>query len=464
MRAKGPLTIQTALCLAIAVTLASTMLGAGALFEYQLHRSRLAAHELHAASLAEVYAAQLIPVLQAGTGKEVATFVEQVRWPKGVRFMAVIDADGRLLAVRGEDSILKQYLDLPPDLRPVHRSTFLSMADPIGKSSSGLVLAAMPIRSSSPDSVLGTALCAVTTPAGTPFTTRQSWHFFAGLAVVATAGFLLGSMYLHRNVVRPLLLLSRRAGKAGSPNIPANLPSHLPGEIGELAKTLADLEMDLEQWRERSDRLQHDFAARVQSETARITRELRRTERKAWTDPLTRLSNRRMLDDKLAEIFDTSTRAGDDLAVVMIDVDNFKPLNDTLGHKAGDDLLRFTGDLLRQSVREEDLAIRYGGDEFLLILPGASAGDARMIAERTVRLFAQQTRLIRIEPKPSMSAGIASFGAHHPSSPQHLLEMADAALYAAKDAGKSQVAVYHNGCTATRANERRRFSGTGGNA
>ncbi len=460
MKTKRPLTIQTALCLAIAVTLASTMLGAGALFEYHLHRSRLAAHQLHAASLAEAYAAQLAPILQAGTGKDVAAFVEQVRWPSGVRFLAVLDTEGRLQTVRGEDSILRQYLDLPPSRRPISRPTFLSLPDPIGKSSAGLVLAAMPIRSSGPNSVLGTSLCAVTTPA-TPFTARQSWHFFAGLVAVATAGFLLGSLYLHRNVVRPLLLLSRRTGKPGSPNIPANFPKHLPGEIGALAKTLADLETDLEQWRARSDRLQHDFAARVQSETARITRELRRTERKAWTDPLTRLSNRQMLDDKLAEIFEANTRSGDDLAVIMIDLDNFKPLNDTLGHKAGDDLLRFTGDLLRQSVREEDLAIRYGGDEFLLILPGASAGDAQVIAERTVRLFAQQTKLIPIQPRPSMSAGIASFAAHRPASSQHLLEMADAALYAAKDAGKSQVAVYRHGCAPARATQRPQFSNTG---
>ena len=442
MHEKRPLSIQTALCLAIAVTVASTVLGAGALFEYQLHRARMVVHNLRAATLAEAYAAQMLPYLQGRTAKETSDFVEQIPRPTGVCFLAAIDTEGRILGLRGPDSVLKSYLDMPEDRRPANKPCLFSMPDPFSGSADTLELAAMPIMVPDSGRVLGTVLCAAAPIPNSLFTSRQAWPFFLGLALIALIGFVLGSLYLHHSVVKPLVLLSTRSGKPGSSHVPAAILDHLPGEIGDLARTLAELQADVEQWRQRNDRLQHDFAARIQSETARMTRELRRTERKAWTDPLTRLGNRRLLDDKLIDIFESRKRTGDDLAMIMIDIDNFKTLNDTMGHKAGDDLLKFIGDLLRQCVREEDLAIRCGGDEFLLILPGASAAEARVIAERTVRLFAQQTRLLRVNPRPSMSAGVASYREHRPATPEALQAMADAALYAAKHAGKSQVLLF----------------------
>ena len=335
------------------------------------------AHRLRTATLAEAYAAQLVPYLQARTAQETAEFIEQMPRPSGVRFLAAIDVDGNTLGLRGPESLLKSYLDLPPAKRPISHLNMLSVPDPLGNAAGRLELAAAPITVPDTGQVLGTALCAAARVSNSAFTTRQAWPFFVGLAAIAIVGFILGSLYLHHSVVKPLLLLTRRSGKPGPTHVPPALISRLPDELGDLAKTMVDLQTDVEQWRQRSDRLQHDFAARIQSETARMTRELRRTERKAWTDPLTRLGNRRLLEDKLADIFESRKRSGDDLAMVMMDVDNFKPLNDTLGHKAGDDLLKFIGDLLRQCVREEDLAIRFGGDEFLLILPGASAAEAR---------------------------------------------------------------------------------------
>jgi len=126
----------------------------------------------------------------------------------------------------------------------------------------------------------------------------------------------------------------------------------------------------------------------------------------------------------------------------MLDIDYFKTLNDTLGHRAGDHLLEFTGDLLRQCLRPQDLAVRYGGDEFVLILPAVTAKDARTIAERTVRLFAQQARLLEVNPKPSMSGGVASLWQHEPETPEGLLAIADEALYLSKRSGKSCVHIY----------------------
>jgi len=180
----------------------------------------------------------------------------------------------------------------------------------------------------------------------------------------------------------------------------------------------------------------------VDSQKADITRELHQAQRKAWTDPLTRLGNRLLLEDKLDGIFAQKKQTRQDLVFVMYDVDNFKMLNDTLGHQAGDELLKFMGELLKQCVRKEDLAVRYGGDEFILVLPGVAMANAQSIAERTVRLFSQQANLLAVSPKPTISAGIASLADHQPASADELMRMADKALYAAKNAGKFTVAIH----------------------
>jgi len=193
--------------------------------------------------------------------------------------------------------------------------------------------------------------------------------------------------------------------------------------------------------RVRASQLERLADTRIAAETKRMARELRQVEKKIATDPLTNLGNRQLLMDRFAEVVETQKRAGQDLSVILIDVDHFKEVNDTLGHKAGDELLVFVGELLQQCLREHDIAVRYGGDEFLLILPSVSLTNAAAVAERTLRLFAQQARVLSVQPKPSMSAGVASLIAHLPSSAEELLEMADHALYEAKKAGKSQVRV-----------------------
>jgi diguanylate cyclase (GGDEF)-like protein len=101
--------------------------------------------------------------------------------------------------------------------------------------------------------------------------------------------------------------------------------------------------------------------------------------------------------------------------------------------------LSFTGELLKQSVREHDLAIRYGGDEFVLILPSVATGDAMRVAERAVLLFNQQARLLSTDVRAGLSAGVASLAEHKPGGADELLELADAALYEAKRAGKGCV-------------------------
>ncbi len=190
-------------------------------------------------------------------------------------------------------------------------------------------------------------------------------------------------------------------------------------------------------------------ARRVEQETRRqiLHRELgfdlklRRARDEATTDPLTRTRNRGYLESELEPVFNRQRELNAPLSAVMIDIDNFKRYNDAHGHQVGDSLLRFAGSLLRGGIRPTDHAIRYGGDEFLLLLPDTEAQTAAAIAERLIKLFGQYVGQQGKDTCVSMSAGVASIPDDTCESGAMLVARADAALYAAKASGKNSVAV-----------------------
>jgi len=267
-------------------------------------------------------------------------------------------------------------------------------------------------------------------------------RFFLGLAAIAACGLAMGFLLLKRMVADPLRRLTENSRRSDATGAAARLPINRTDEIGQLARIVSGLHGDLDSWRSRVEDLERSLDDRVAAETRRLTLELKRAQREIWTDPLTRLGNRRLLDEKFDEIFSAQKSMGQELAVVMVDLDHFKALNDLRGHDAGDEILRFSGELLRQGLRDQDLAIRCGGDEFVLILPGVPQEQARAVAARTIALFAQRTRALGVQPPPTMSAGIATLRGHHPPDAQSLLQMADQALYEAKRQGKGRVAVF----------------------
>lgn len=157
-------------------------------------------------------------------------------------------------------------------------------------------------------------------------------------------------------------------------------------------------------------------------------------------DPLTGLFNRRYMEETLDREVSRAEREGGSLAVVLLDIDRFKAFNDTFGHEAGDAVLAALGALLRGALRGGDVACRYGGEEFVLILPGASLADAQRRAEeireaiRTLPVFQGGRALGPIR----CSMGVAGFP-EHGTPGAVLLRAADAALYRAKREGRDQI-------------------------
>ena len=159
-------------------------------------------------------------------------------------------------------------------------------------------------------------------------------------------------------------------------------------------------------------------------------------------DALTGLYNRRYLEEILEREVRRATRASQSLGVLMIDLDHFKNFNDTYGHDAGDAVLRETGASLTKGIRAEDFVCRFGGEEFVVILPTANVEAACARAER-LRLKMKELTVLHQGKSMGMltiSVGVAVFP-EHGSSPKELMAAADAALYEAKRNGRDQIAV-----------------------
>ena len=158
-------------------------------------------------------------------------------------------------------------------------------------------------------------------------------------------------------------------------------------------------------------------------------------------DPLTGLFNRRYLDESLERELSRAKRDGLPLSLLMVDIDCFKKLNDSYGHQAGDEVLKRLGDLLSRGARGGDLPCRYGGEEFLLVLPTMSLESAVERADQWRVAFAgERVEFADQALSATLSVGVASFP-DHGATRDELIRAADQALYAAKNAGRNQVVV-----------------------
>lgn len=180
--------------------------------------------------------------------------------------------------------------------------------------------------------------------------------------------------------------------------------------------------------------------AKVNQEIDRLQREMRHLRKTATTDPLSQLANRALLSQQLPLYLRHAQMQGSDLSCLMIDVDNFKSLNDSRGHQVGDELIRFIGELLSAATRAEDLVCRYGGDEFVMLLPDCSAKDAAAVAERIRRMFVSEAR--RFKVNLGMSIGVASIAAGDGATPEDLIKRADDSAYRAKQGGRNHVVAW----------------------
>ena len=183
--------------------------------------------------------------------------------------------------------------------------------------------------------------------------------------------------------------------------------------------------------------------AEVRNKNAQLEKSLEMVEKLAATDPLTGLYNRRHFSRVLEQLYAESERTDCDLSCVMIDLDGYKLLNDTHGHVVGDQLLVLAGKVILANLRKMDVAARYGGDEFVLLLPHATAEEAHGVVQRIAKEYRQGSALVLSRNEGvTMSMGIASRRGNRPAGADPLVALADAALYRAKAAGRNCAVTY----------------------
>ncbi len=164
----------------------------------------------------------------------------------------------------------------------------------------------------------------------------------------------------------------------------------------------------------------------------------------AIRDCMTGLYSRRYLDETLQREVATVNRGSGYLSLVMLDIDNFKNINDSFGHKTGDVILQNLGRLLQEQTRSSDIACRYGGEEFVLVMPGSRVENAYQLVEQlrlafgNIKVTCGETTL-----QATFSAGIAVYPVHAVTADE-LLPLADHALYQAKTAGRNCVKIYES--------------------
>ncbi len=254
-----------------------------------------------------------------------------------------------------------------------------------------------------------------------------------GVAVALVLCSIPVAFLLVRRVTVPLNDMSRVAERFSEGDYEARVSITRTDEIGVLARSLNHLADEVARKHVEVFALNEELEERVAERTNQL-REL------AMRDPLTGLYNRRYFNDCLAHRMGESSRYGIELSMMMVDLDDFKRVNDDYGHPMGDEVLLTASRIISAELRATDVAARYGGDEFIVLMPHSTGSHAVALSERIMQKFSDEMFHLLPGANVTLSAGIATLSENSHFSDEAFLHKVDQALYAAKDRGKNQVA------------------------
>lgn len=210
--------------------------------------------------------------------------------------------------------------------------------------------------------------------------------------------------------------------------------------IAELQELVRDLLQETAGMAKSSENL-HGKLEQATREAETLRQRLEHARHDAVMDALTNIHNRRWLDAQLVRLLEAFTLKGERFSVIMLDVDRFKPFNDTHGHQLGDEVLRLVGKVLTDTVEEDGFPARYGGEEFSVLVPGTGLEGARYMAER-IRLCISKIALTppgADTPLDPITASLGVAEVWRGDTVESVMKRADEALYLAKESGRNQV-------------------------
>jgi diguanylate cyclase (GGDEF)-like protein len=256
----------------------------------------------------------------------------------------------------------------------------------------------------------------------------KALQLFLGLVGALTLLVCVVAYWMGRSIVRPLDSLIGAADRIASGDLAVQLQVETEGEIGQLTRVFNKM----------VDRLRHS-REEVGAANQVLQDQNQRLEALSVIDGLTGVFNRKKLDDILADEFARYRRSQRPFSVLMLDIDNFKSLNDTYGHLAGDEALASLAAVLKRSVRNVDFVARYGGEEFVVVLVETAADAALQIAER-IRSQVETPRLGAANQLISVTVSLGVTESRDGDArPEDVLARADRAMYEAKRAGRNLV-------------------------
>jgi diguanylate cyclase (GGDEF)-like protein len=204
------------------------------------------------------------------------------------------------------------------------------------------------------------------------------------------------------------------------------------GQLRSVAEEVKNLLQDLRHQRQAVEELNHEVRQRIANRTNVLERTINALRNQAVKDPLTGLYNRRMLDQFLPQLITHCQSSRRPLTLLMFDMYRFKELNDSVGRMAGDEVLRSVGQIIHSTIREGDVAFRYGGDDFVVVLPGCEPAAAKRVIERLQSLVQAlatgSSGLKTLAARPRLSIGISTLSELDEPTATNLLQRADQRL------------------------------------
>jgi diguanylate cyclase (GGDEF)-like protein len=257
--------------------------------------------------------------------------------------------------------------------------------------------------------------------------------FVIDLCIILLFSFL--AYQITATIVRPIEALSEGARKISAGELDVTLPDQKSqDEIGLLTRAFNEMTRKLRAHRGEIDEAQR----RLVQDKEDLQRANEMLEQLSITDGLTRLHNHRFFQDHLTREIKRVNRTGEALAMLLIDIDEFKRLNDRLGHAAGDALLTGIAQVMNENIRDSDLLARYGGEEFVVVAAGTDLAGAMRLAEK-LRIAVAAASFLVDETQPrarcTISVGVAAYKGNRKA----FFQAADRALYRAKGEGKNRV-------------------------